>query len=107
MLAVGTVFLLVLIPLSKEYAAGGGRASELSALARVAQKANYYSYEIGMIAGDDMKAEIGGRIPLGQVATAEQVARMALYLASDDSDYSTGAEFVVDGGMTAGMGLGR
>ena len=43
----------------------------------------------------------------GQVATADQVARMALYLASDDSDYSTGAEFVVDGGMTAGMGVGR
>lgn len=50
MLAVGTVFLLVLIPLSKEYAAGGERASELAALARVAQKADYYSYEIGMIA---------------------------------------------------------
>ena len=58
-----------------------------------------------MITTDDMKSFIGSRIPIGTVATAEQVARMALYLASDDSDHSTGAEFVVDGGITAGMGF--
>jgi 3alpha(or 20beta)-hydroxysteroid dehydrogenase len=47
---------------------------------------------------------IGARIPLGEVATADQVARMALFLASDDSDHSTGSEFVVDGGLTAAIG---
>ncbi|MDQ1422567.1 MAG: 3alpha(or 20beta)-hydroxysteroid dehydrogenase [Acidimicrobiaceae bacterium] len=41
------------------------------------------------------------RIPLGHEATAEDVARLVLFLASDDSSYSTGSEFVVDGGMTA------
>ena len=40
-------------------------------------------------------------VPNGRLATAEDVARLVLYLASDDSDYSTGSEFVVDGGMTA------
>ncbi len=40
-------------------------------------------------------------VPNGRLATADDVARLVLYLASDDSDYSTGAEFVVDGGMTA------
>ena len=40
-------------------------------------------------------------IPMGHVAQAEDVARLVLYLASDDSRYSTGSEFVVDGGMTA------
>lgn len=52
----------------------------------------------------EARAAIGARIPLGEVATAEQVARMALFLASDDSDHSTGAEFVVDGGLTSGIG---
>lgn len=40
-------------------------------------------------------------IPMGHVAAAEDVATLVLYLASDESRYSTGAEFVVDGGMTA------
>jgi len=41
------------------------------------------------------------RIPLGRFAEAAEVAKLALYLSSDDSSYSTGSEFVVDGGMTA------
>lgn len=41
------------------------------------------------------------RVPVGRTAHASEVARLALYLASDESAYSTGSEFVVDGGMTA------
>jgi 3alpha(or 20beta)-hydroxysteroid dehydrogenase len=41
------------------------------------------------------------RVPVARKAEAVEVARLALYLASDDSAYSTGSEFVVDGGMTA------
>ncbi len=41
------------------------------------------------------------RVPLGRVAEAEEVAKLTLFLASDDSAYSTGSEFVIDGGMTA------
>ncbi len=40
-------------------------------------------------------------IPLGRVAEAEEVAKLALFLASDDSAYSSGSEFVIDGGMTS------
>ena len=39
--------------------------------------------------------------PLGRLGTADEVARMILFLLSDDSSFSTGAEFVCDGGLTA------
>lgn len=41
------------------------------------------------------------RVPMRRVAEAAEVAKLALFLASDDSSYSTGAEFIIDGGMTA------
>ena len=41
------------------------------------------------------------RVPLGRLAQAEEVADMALYLASDESSYSTGSEFVIDGGLSS------
>ncbi|WP_367108761.1 glucose 1-dehydrogenase [uncultured Psychrobacter sp.] len=40
-------------------------------------------------------------IPMKRVAEAKEVSGMVLFLASDDSSYSTGSEFVVDGGLTA------
>ena len=45
--------------------------------------------------------ELLERIPLGRIAQPEEVAKLALFLASDDSAYSTGSEFIIDGGMTA------
>lgn len=41
--------------------------------------------------------------PLGRPAQPIEIARLALYLASDDSSFSTGAEFIADGGMLAGF----
>ncbi len=39
--------------------------------------------------------------PLGRLGQAEEVANMVLFLLSDESTFSTGSEFVCDGGLTA------
>jgi 3alpha(or 20beta)-hydroxysteroid dehydrogenase len=41
------------------------------------------------------------RTPINRPASADEVANMALFLASDESSYSTGSEFLIDGGLLA------
>lgn len=43
-----------------------------------------------------------GHVPLQRAADSEEVARVSLFLASDDASYMTGAELAVDGGMLTG-----
>ena len=43
-----------------------------------------------------------GAQAIKRLGTAEEVAAMIAFLASDDSSFSTGAEFVIDGGLMAG-----
>ncbi len=49
----------------------------------------------------EVRAAVEGRIPFGRTADAAEVGRLVLFLASDDSGYCSGHEFVVDGAMTA------
>jgi 3alpha(or 20beta)-hydroxysteroid dehydrogenase len=40
--------------------------------------------------------------PMGRAGDADEVAKLALFLASDESSFITGSEFVIDGGFVTG-----
>ena len=59
----------------------------------------------GAILTDMARAGLAGipgnplaKLPIPRIGEPEEVARLALFLASDDASYSTGSEFVIDGG---------
>lgn len=62
---------------------------------------------------DPVAEQVGGRetmlgamrenVPIGRLATAEDIAKSVVFLASDDAAMITGSTFLVDGGTTAGM----
>jgi 3alpha(or 20beta)-hydroxysteroid dehydrogenase len=53
--------------------------------------------------GQALAKRIYAGVPLGRIGQPEEVARVSLFLASDDASYVCGAEIVVDGGMIAGQ----
>ena len=56
--------------------------------------------ESRMIEGLDRDA-LASTIPLGRIGVREEVARLTLWLASDESSYASGADFLLDGGAKA------
>lgn len=59
----------------------------------------------GIVSGardpDKIRAALLAQVPLGRVAEAREIADLIVYLLSDESRFVTGAELVIDGGMTA------
>jgi NAD(P)-dependent dehydrogenase (short-subunit alcohol dehydrogenase family) len=56
---------------------------------------------LDVFANDDVKNLLKSQVPLGRLGTADEVAKAALFLASDDSSYVAGVELFVDGGSAA------
>ena len=50
---------------------------------------------------EEVRAAFIARQPIGRIGTPEEIAAIALYLASDESAYTTGVAFSIDGGMSA------
>jgi 3alpha(or 20beta)-hydroxysteroid dehydrogenase len=54
------------------------------------------------VSDDEFEERWRAVVPLGRSARPEEIARVALFLASDESSFMTGSEVVVDGGRVAG-----
>ena len=51
---------------------------------------------------DKRRSEIAAQVPLGRFCSAQEIAKVVAFIASDDASYITGALIPVDGGL--GMG---
>jgi NAD(P)-dependent dehydrogenase (short-subunit alcohol dehydrogenase family) len=56
---------------------------------------------LALLSDDAKKQRRFVHIPMGRLGHAEELAKAALFLASDDSSYMTGSSMIVDGGITA------
>ncbi len=56
---------------------------------------------LALLSDEEKKRRRFVHIPMGRLGHAEEVAKAALFLASDDASYITGSSLIVDGGITA------
>jgi len=54
---------------------------------------------------EEVFRRFGAAHPLGRIGEAEEVAEMVAYLASDRASFCTGGDFLIDGGLKAGLGV--
>lgn len=54
---------------------------------------------------DDTFQRFGAAHPIGRIGEPEEVAEMIAFLVSDKAGFCTGADYIIDGGLTAGLGV--
>jgi NAD(P)-dependent dehydrogenase (short-subunit alcohol dehydrogenase family) len=57
------------------------------------------------VQAEEVFARFGSAHPLGRIGTPEEVAELAAFLASDKAGFCTGGDYLVDGGLLAGIGV--
>ena len=72
-----------------------GTVDSPSLRARIAEQAALQG-----VAEEQVYGQFVARQPMGRLGSAEEIARLVLYLGSDASSYTTGALHVIDGGMS-------
>src|ERR1022692_2130633 len=82
--------------LTKSVAEGfGSRGLRVNAIAP-----GFIETDMTSVLPEAVQTTYRSRIPLGRFGAADEVARTALFLASDDASYITGQTLAVDGGLT-------
>lgn len=91
---------------SKEFAADGVRVNVIDpgpvATARWLETCSELA-EYSSSSAEAINESTRAGIPLGRIASPDDVANMVHFLSSDEASYVTGGSFVVDGGMSAGL----
>ncbi|MDO9418206.1 SDR family NAD(P)-dependent oxidoreductase [Pararhizobium sp.] len=54
---------------------------------------------------DDVFQRFGAAHPIGRIGEPEEVAEMAAFLVSDKAGFCTGSDYIIDGGLTAALGV--
>jgi meso-butanediol dehydrogenase/(S,S)-butanediol dehydrogenase/diacetyl reductase len=68
----------------------------------LARSASHFSPDVPV---EEAFARFGAAHPLGRIGTPEEVAELAAFLASDKAGFCTGGDYIVDGGLLAGIGV--
>jgi meso-butanediol dehydrogenase / (S,S)-butanediol dehydrogenase / diacetyl reductase len=66
------------------------------------RSAGHFSPELPI---EEVFKRFGDAHPLGRIGTPEEVAELAAFLASDRAAFCTGGDYLVDGGLLAGIGV--
>lgn len=59
----------------------------------------------GDLSEEEVFARFGAAHPIGRIGEPEEIAEMIAYLASDRAGFVTGSDFIIDGGLTAGLAV--
>lgn len=68
----------------------------------LARSAQHFAPDVSV---EDSFQRFGSQHPLGRIGTPEEVAELAAFLASDRAAFCTGGDYLIDGGLLAGIGV--